>query len=265
MLTSIKLDKKSIYITSSNEVNLNFLKNELDTFGFIGANLKFELVKNIKLRVITNKDVLDFTAHHELDNYVYEVKLKNKLKIGDELETSNIKELKLIFQKNFYDHSESAKKIDELDKKSFKILHNYMFSIKNEVIKLRDLNIKIAKKSIKVFKGIRTDWLQSPKQEKFFYNKLKNDLNVFDSYTFSFKNASSWTTNLAIADDFAFVNKPYIDFVAGAIISVVVKPKDIIIDTRLLSKKILSKLYYEDQREIILMPGQYTCKIIHKY
>lgn len=64
---------------------------------------------------------------------------------------------------------------------------------------------------------------------------------------------SSWTTNICLATGFSMSN-------VGIVISTMIKPEDIVIDTRMLENR--ADYYPDDQAEIIVDRGRYNAKVV---
>lgn len=265
MLTKILLKKNKFYIASIKNINkrpqLESLVDRLSN----NSEIKFYVFngqKNFFIMNFTNfylkKDVYHaFSAHNNLD-YLYEVVLRNEswkmLANNVDIKAwhpfcmipiSDIKKLKLLWSEDDFNHSYPQKgkfghKRYVLKDEEYKVLSYYMqgHGRKHELQKIiSPLSIK-HQKEIKLFKGID------------LYDNKKHDL--FSNVKLNFEYANSWTVNLAVAEDFG-----------STIVSYTAKPEDIIIDTRLIYRKQLERLYQAKQKEIILKPGTYNCKIIH--
>lgn len=77
----------------------------------------------------------------------------------------------------------------------------------------------------------------------------KQDFEAGDIYSLTDKRVTSWSTNLCLSASFAASG------VYGVVFKRLVAPEEVLIDTRLLHKKELESLYWEDQAEVILLPG----------
>jgi hypothetical protein len=142
-----------------------------------------------------------------------------------------------------------------LSQKSFDWLKKYMNlpgknPSKQIEEELKNFNLG---KSLKLYRGL--GWQ---------YDEL-NKLKTFSSYPFQLNDSivvnhsrvSSWTTDVSVAEDFATTMGDF-----WVVLEYSAHPGEILIDTRVLSDEILSKLYGVRQYEILLKKGKQKCKII---
>ena len=91
-------------------------------------------------------------------------------------------------------------------------------------------------------------------------NKLLRDIDTFYSAAINtiglskFDYSTSWTTNILTARRFIDEYPSSTPFV----VTMIVEPKDILVNVEMLP----DRYYHTNQREIILLPGKYSYKII---
>lgn len=100
---------------------------------------------------------------------------------------------------------------------------------------------------IKIFKGIEEVQIKYYSEDKPPYKKGQKIIS-------NFTHPSSWTTNVLIArrfiDDYPS-STPYV-------ISMIANPEDVLVNVQMLQQQ----YYHTNQREIIMLPGKYTYKIV---
>ena len=266
-LAKILLKKNKFYITTNKKITTRSQIESLSLKFYIYAKQSiigtFSENTNFYLK---NDTYFIFGAHDNYD-YLYEVILNNNiplLQLDEDAQilipASYIKKLKLLHSEDDFSHSYLQR--DKFGHKryvltgfEFDALLDYMSGNKDFNNNLQriisPLNIK-QQKEIKLFKGINLlDNYEKVGRITGLEPAISNR-NVFSNLKLNFKFANSWTVNLAVAEDFG-----------STIVSYTAKPEDIIIDTRLIYRKQLEKLYKAKQKEIILKPGIYNCRIVH--
>ena len=102
-------------------------------------------------------------------------------------------------------------------------------------------------KPLKIYKGIEEVQIK-------FFSKDKPPYKKGQFINSNFEMATSWTTNILIARRFVDEYPSSPPFV----ITMVVDPKDVLVDVQ----KLPTQYYHTNQREIIVLPGEYEYKII---
>lgn len=100
---------------------------------------------------------------------------------------------------------------------------------------------------IKVYKGIEEVQIKHQSKDNPPYKTGQNIISKFDYST-------SWTTNILTARRFIDEYPSSTPFV----VTMIVEPKDILVNVEMLP----DRYYHTNQREIILLPGKYSYKII---
>lgn len=177
--------------------------------------------------------------------FVYKVHTKVKIDFFKEsaIKSSDISHLEKIFSSDDIETvnpSERSYKIN--DHQTVLELKNFMHSsgnLSNPVLKtLKYLNIKEFF-PIKAYRGLSF-------HEPSFINRYK----VGDKFVLYSKNrVQSWSSTHCVSEHFASFINPY-----GILVSVVLDPDEIAIDTRFLDIKQLKTFFWREQREIITVP-----------
>ena len=189
----------------------------------------------------------------------YDIIKINEWFIGKETSFYNvdlIDSIDLIDTKDNYSSEKQPEKVDVIISNEVeKDLKNFMSKPGSDLSKItiNELISYKPNKEIKVYRGMGWEPFNLYK-----LNELKDYPFKLNHYhNFKFSRASSWSSNLLIAEQFAKDRS-----LLWIVCELIVSPKDIIVDTRLFPNEKLKLLYQAYQREIILKKGTYNCKII---
>ena len=223
---------------------------------FIVSNNYFKDLKELQSLHLTQNVTKNFNTSDIGKKYVYRVHIRNSLPtLGNVYHTTNIDKLEIIYNADEYDTTIGIYKIDQnIDSEAFNKLSYYVSFIggiftQPVLDRFAKLNIKKTI-PVKVFRG-----MGFPNYE---FLKSYHVGDEFDLY--SRNSPMSWTTNICIAQFYA------LKYPIGMIVSAMLQPSDIIIDTRLLIEKqqlelksgssdlvlqshIITIPYYKDKKE----------------
>lgn len=238
-------DYKKVDI-SIDEYEKNFKKEIDEKFGDIDDWRTNEAWENAILYLMEKIDT----------NIIYCNISFNKAKVKRTyIKVSNVEDIKFLEDKNNYSSEpeiDNSKK-NFLNSKAFDILSKFMKSSGNNISKADyDLFKNFTPdKPMKVYRGM--SW----KVENLY--KLKNlskyPFHLNEIIKMKFDRCTSWTTNKIIAENFTSECQLWI------IVEMIVKPEDIVVDTRMIENETLMKLYSAYQREIIIKPNVYSTRI----
>jgi hypothetical protein len=214
---------------------------------------KDNLPKNIPVMTINNP-----SSYYDIDGcvisntydvadlgilFVYRIHLKNKIDFTiTTIDSSDIQIVEQIFSSDDIETRKPTKRNYKIKNKSVidglkKFMSTAGTLTPGVLSKLKDLSIKETF-PIMVYRGLTFS-------DPSFVNRYR----VGDKFILhSKKRVQSWSTTHCVSEYFA----SYAKF--GIIVSTILDPEDIAIDTRLLDKKQLKTLYWREQREIMTVP-----------
>lgn len=236
----VNIDNKTGYIISHQPIKcvedlpekINILHSKTNLFDAVEEYEQFELKKNIF--ITTSYDASDT----DTIKYIYKILSDNEIFYGliDFVERKDISSLIQIYVP--IEMVEKNKNLPDDEE----LIHDFTNFLKNagenipqsSVDKFQKLDIKL-KDPVKVYRGLSFD-------SRSFLRTLK----VGEKIKLGSKNrVQSWTTNNCVAEQFSSTKK------YGMIVSTILDPEDILIDTRLLEERPFN---YVDQREIMSIP-----------
>lgn len=168
---------------------------------------------------------------------------------------SNVLDIKLVKSKEDFSIEKDYDEKISLNNNKIEILKKFMSKAGSNIDeKYYDYFPELKpNKNLILYRGMSWNYENLYKLKDF----SKYPFHINDIVNIKFKRATSWSTNLSIAEDFAQQSPLWI------ILQVEVNPDDVIADTRKLDTKTLDKLYYKAyQREVILKSNKYTCKVV---
>jgi len=239
---------KSISYKEDYEEFLETINNRNNFFEKFKDNYSIDKIFDTFIRILfeKNKSISILKTNHDFSS---------SKTIGEFININTISNFKLIISRDQL-FSEKDPQISDnfLSDYDIKILSSFMSKVGGNISKSdwNRFNEFIPSNSIKVYRGLSWKFENLYKLENFSYYPFK----LNDKINIKSKRTTSWTTDLSVADGFSGEHEYSI------IIELIVKPIDIIIDTRLLNSEIRKELYQANQREVILKPGKFQAKII---
>jgi hypothetical protein len=186
---------------------------------------------------------------------LYKVNYKGKEKLSSK-NFYNIKDLydfELIYQNNLtekrdFSMSKFWKEDVSIYNELYRFMQEYGRNFSRETIEKIEKIKLIPKTPIKVYRGLSFE----------YPNVYTRNYNLGDSFDlYSLGRSMSWTPVYCIAQDFATSLDAY-----GMVISTVLDPEKILIDTRKIVESEIFRLFYLDQQEIITKPFNIQKKTI---
>ena len=237
----LSVDKNDVFFLD-NKNGLQYIKD----IGKSDSNLNDVLFNSIIKNYMKDKNIYLLETHLRFnDLYITHIYLSKSIISG----------MKLIADKNDFDINNEPTVKKKFIHSNKEYVKNFMSKSGGNIPKkyINDFAEYKTNNKLVLYRGMSWDvmnlyMLDNVKSYPF---KLNEDIKI------KFNRANSWTTNKLVANDFTS-DKPY-----SIIMEYIAESNDVVIDTRTIDDEDLQHLYYlSNQKEVILKPSTYKCKII---